>query len=82
MNEEIYEQEEEMIEKENQDNNFIQPEPEEYENDDQYMLELQRRVAMMRNERKQAEKDSQLLFNRLKLLNSEENKVISNKKIL
>lgn len=82
MNEEIYEQEEEIIEKDNENNNFFQPEPEQYENDDQYMLELQRRVAMMKNERKQAEKDSQLLYNRLKLLNLEENKVNSNKNIL
>lgn len=48
---------------------------EQFENDDQYMLELQRRVAMMKNERKQAEKDSQLLYNRLRLLKGEEEKV-------
>lgn len=63
-----------IAEEEYQDNNdFIQEE--QFENDDQYMLELQRRVAMMKNERKQAEKDSQLLFNRLRLLKGEEEKV-------
>jgi len=44
-------------------------------NDDAYMMELQRKLAMMKQERKLAEKDSQLLFNRLRLLKNEEEKV-------
>lgn len=68
-----YDNKEEIIEEDNQENFLIQED--QFENDDQYMLELQRRVAMMKNERKQAEKDSQLLFNRLNLLKGEEEKV-------
>ena len=48
---------------------------EEYENDDAYMMELHKKFAMMKNERKSAEKDSQILFNRLRLLKGEEEKV-------
>jgi len=70
-----YDNKAESIEDENQENYLIQED--QFENDDQYMLELQKRVAMMKNERKQAEKDSQLLFNRLRLLKGEEEKVIN-----
>jgi ligand-binding sensor protein len=70
-----YDNQAENIEEENQENYLIQED--QFENDDQYMLELQTRVAMMKNERKQAEKDSQLLFNRLRLLKGEEEKVIN-----
>lgn len=54
--------------------NLIQEE-EEFEQDDVYMIELHRKLAMMKQERKLAEKDSQLLFNRLRLLKNEEEKV-------
>lgn len=47
----------------------------EYEQDDVYMMELQKRLQMMKQDRKLAEKDSQLLFNRLRLLKNEEEKV-------
>ncbi len=68
------------IEMENEGNyqhnsNVIQEE-EDFEQDDVYMMELHRKLAMMKQERKLAEKDSQLLFNRLKLLKNEEEKVI------
>lgn len=74
MNAENYEQAEIAEEEYEEQNNLIQED--QFENDDQYMLELQRRVALMKNERKQAENDSQLLFNRLKLLKGEEEKVL------
>ncbi len=75
MNTEYYGQGDIAEEENEEHNNFIQEE--QFENDDLYMLELQRRVALMKNERKQAEKDSQLLFNRLRLLNGEEEKVFN-----
>ena len=45
--------------------------------DEQYMLELHRKLAEMKNERKKAEGDSKLLHNRLRLLKTEEDKVKS-----
>jgi hypothetical protein len=48
-----------------------------YEQDDVYMMELHRKLGMMKQERKLAEKDSHLLFNRLRLLKNEEEKVIN-----
>ena len=54
--------------------NLIQEE-EGLEQDDVYMIELHRKLAMMKDERKLAEKDSQLLYNRLRLLKGEEEKV-------
>lgn len=47
-----------------------------FEQDDVYMMELHRKLAMMKQERKLAEKDSHLLHNRLRLLKNEEEKVI------
>jgi hypothetical protein len=55
----------------------------EFENDDQnedlendiYLIELHKRLVTMKNERKKAEQDAQLLDNRLNLLKGEEEKV-------
>jgi hypothetical protein len=42
--------------------------------DDIYLIELHKRLAQMKNERKKAEQDTKLLDNRLKLLKGEEEK--------
>lgn len=52
-----------------------------YEDDDQYeedfyLIELHKRLAAMKNERKKAEQDAKLLENRLKLLHGEETKTV------
>ena len=46
----------------------------EYE-EDLYLLELHKRLTEMKNERKKAQKNADLLTNRLKLLKGEEEKV-------
>ena len=45
-------------------------------NEDLYMMELHKKLSLMKNERKLVEKNNQILFNRLKLLKGEEEKVI------
>lgn len=42
---------------------------------DIYLIELHKRLTMMKKERKKAEQDASLLDNRLKLLKGEEEKV-------
>ncbi len=74
-NENNFEMENE-IHSQQHNSNFIQEEEQEFEQDDVYMIELHRKLGMMKQERKLAEKDSQLLFNRLRLLKNEEEKVI------
>jgi hypothetical protein len=44
--------------------------------DDIYLVELHKRLAAMKNERKKAQQDAQVLENRLKLLHGEETKTI------
>lgn len=44
--------------------------------DDVYLVELHKRLSAMKNERKKAEQDAQLLENRLKLLHGEETKTV------
>jgi hypothetical protein len=44
--------------------------------EDIYLVELHKRLAAMKNERKKAQQDAQLLENRLKLLHGEETKTI------
>lgn len=51
-----------------------QEEIEDLENDI-YLIELHKRLTMMKKDRKKAEQDAQLLDNRLKLLKGEEEKV-------
>ena len=46
------------------------------EEDDPYLIGLHQRYLEMRNQRKQAEKNSDILLTRLNLLRKEENKVI------
>jgi hypothetical protein len=49
---------------------------EELVENDIYLIELHKRLTMMKKERKKAEQDAFLLDNRLKLLKGEEEKVI------
>lgn len=53
--------------------NNMEGEEEEFD-DDLYLAELHKRLAMMKNERKRAEQDTKLLDNRLNLLKGEEEK--------
>jgi hypothetical protein len=48
---------------------------EEFVENDIYLIELHKRLTMMKKERKKAEQDASLLDNRLKLLKGEEEKV-------
>ena len=48
---------------------------EEFCDNDIYLIELHKRLAMMKKDRKKAEQDANLLDNRLKLLKGEEEKV-------
>lgn len=59
----------------NNNNNYEEDQGEELE-DDIYLVELHKRLTLMKQERKKAEQDTSLLNNRLKLLKGEENKVI------
>lgn len=63
----------------NQDNNEEQNEDQENHDElvenDIYLIELHKRLTMMKKERKKAEQDASLLDNRLKLLKGEEEKV-------
>ena len=63
MNSNNYEENEENFEQE-----------EDFENDI-YLIELHKRFAQMKKDRKKAENDAQLLHNRLRLLKTEEDKV-------
>ena len=58
----------------NQDNEENYNE-EEFCDNDIYLIELHKRLAMMKKDRKKAEQDATLLDNRLKLLKGEEEKV-------
>ena len=49
---------------------------EEFCDNDIYLIELHKRLAMMKKDRKKAEQDASLLGNRLNLLKGEEEKVI------
>jgi hypothetical protein len=65
------------------DNNY-QQDNEEYQNEEEfcdndiYLIELHKRLAMMKKDRKKAQQDASLLGNRLNLLKGEEEKVIFN----
>lgn len=48
---------------------------EEYFENDIYLIELHKRLTMMKRERKKAQQDASLLDNRLNLLKNEEEKV-------
>src|SRR4051812_29652359 len=61
-----------LVEYENNEN--INQGGEDYSDDDIYLLELHKRLTMMKNERKKAEQDAKLLDNRLRLLKGEEEK--------
>ena len=58
-----------------QNNEEFENQEELFENDI-YLIELHKRLTMMKKERKKAEQDAFLLDNRLKLLKGEEEKVI------
>ncbi len=64
-----------------QRNNSNDQNNEEYENQEEivendiYLIELHKRLTMMKKERKKAQQDASLLDNRLKLLKGEEEKV-------
>ena len=53
---------------------IIDEDAEDYLEEDIYLVELHRRLNLMKNERKKAEQDTKLLDNRLKLLKTEEEK--------
>lgn len=57
------------------ENNEQLEEQEEQVENDIYLIELHKRLTMMKKERKKAEQDASLLDNRLKLLKGEEEKV-------
>jgi hypothetical protein len=57
------------------ENNNNYEQEEDFENDI-YLIELHKRFAQMKKDRKKAENDAQLLNNRLRLLKTEEDKVI------
>lgn len=59
-----------------QKSKYDQENQEEQFEDDVYLVELHKRLTAMKNERKKAEQDAQLLENRLKLLHGEENKTV------
>lgn len=59
-----------------QKSKYDQEEQEEQLEDDVYLVELHKRLSAMKNERKKAEQDAQLLENRLKLLHGEETKTV------
>ncbi len=57
------------------ENNNNYEQEEDFENDI-YLIELHKRFTQMKKDRKKAENDAQLLNNRLRLLKTEEDKVI------
>ncbi len=61
--------------KNNEKNNDEKEEQEEFIENDIYLIELHKRLTMMKKDRKKAEQDASLLDNRLKLLIGEEEKV-------
>ena len=66
------------------ENNYNNQDNEEYNNEEEfcdndiYLIELHKRLAMMKKDRKKAQQDASLLGNRLNLLKGEEEKVIYN----
>ena len=61
-----------------QDQEYDNQNEEEFCDNDIYLIELHKRLAMMKKDRKKAEQDASLLGNRLNLLKGEEEKVIYN----
>ena len=66
------------------DNNYQDQDNEQYNNEEEfcdndiYLIELHKRLSMMKKDRKKAQQDASLLGNRLNLLKGEEEKVIYN----
>ena len=58
-----------------QDQDYDENNEEEHCDNDIYLIELHKRLTMMKKDRKKAEQDTSLLDNRLKLLKGEEEKV-------
>jgi hypothetical protein len=58
-----------------QNQDYNEENGEEFCDNDIYLIELHKRLTMMKKDRKKAEQDATLLDNRLKLLRGEEEKV-------